>query len=55
MDTDSFIIYIKVEDIFEDTSSDVEKWFDTSNNDKNDKTPLLIDRNKKVPSICIFR
>ena len=29
-DTDSFIIYIKTEDFFEDISSDVEKWFDTS-------------------------
>ena len=30
-DTDSFIIYIKAEDFFEDISNDVEKWFDTSN------------------------
>ena len=29
-DTDSFIIYIKTEDFFEDISNDVEKWFDTS-------------------------
>ena len=36
-DTDSFIIYIKTEDFFEDISNDVEKWFDTSNFDKNDK------------------
>ena len=35
-DTDSFIIYIKTEDFFEDISNDVEKWFDTSNFDKND-------------------
>ena len=33
-DTDSFIIYIKIEDLFEDISNDVEKWFDTSNYDK---------------------
>ena len=33
-DTDSFIIYIKTEDIFEDISNDVERWFDTSNYDK---------------------
>ena len=26
-----FIIYIKTEDFFEDISSDVEKWYDTSN------------------------
>ena len=36
-DTDSFIIYIKTEDFFEDISNDVERWFDTSNYDKNDK------------------
>ena len=27
--TDSFIIYIKTEDFFQDISNDVEKWFDT--------------------------
>ena len=47
-DTDSFIIYIKTEDFFEDISNDVEKWFDTSNCDKNDKRPLPIGVNKKV-------
>ena len=41
MDTDSFIIYIKTEDFFEDISNNVEGWFDTSNYDKNDKRPLL--------------
>ena len=46
-DTDSFIIYIKTKDVFEDISNDVEGWFDTSNYDKNDKRPLPIDRNKK--------
>ena len=30
-DTDSFIIYIKTEDFFEDISNDVERWFETSN------------------------
>ena len=33
-DTDSFIIYIKAEDFFEEISNDVEKWLDTSNCDK---------------------
>ena len=47
-DTDSFVIYIKTEDFFEDISNDVEKWFDTSNYDKNDKRPLPIGKNKKV-------
>ena len=37
-DTDSFIINIKTEDFFQDFSNDVEKWFDTSNYDKNDKS-----------------
>ena len=35
-DTDSFIIYIKTEDI----SNHVEGWFDTSKYDKNDKRPF---------------
>ena len=46
-DTDSFIIYVKTEDFFEDTSNDVEKWFDTSNCNKKDKIPLPIGKNKK--------
>ena len=46
-DTDSFIINIKTEDFFEDISNDVERWFDTSNYDKNDKIPLPIGKNKK--------
>ena len=36
-DSDSFAIYIKTEDFFEDIASDVERWFDTSNYDENDK------------------
>ena len=51
MDTDSFIIYIKTEDFFEDISNDIERWFDTSNYDKNDKRPLPIGKNKKVPGL----
>ena len=42
---------IKTEDFFEDISNDVEKWFDTSNYDKNDKRPLPIGKNKKVPGL----
>ena len=30
MDTDSFIVYIKTEDIYLDIAKDVEKRFDTS-------------------------
>ena len=50
-DTDSFIIYIKTEDFFQDISNDVEKWFDTSNFDKNDRRSLPVGKNKKVPGI----
>ena len=31
MDTDSFIIHTKIEDVYEDIADDVEKRFDTSN------------------------
>ena len=48
MDTDSFVINIKTEDFYKDIASDVEKWFDTSNYDKNDKRPLPVGINKKV-------
>ena len=48
MDTDSFIIYIKTEGFYEDIANDIEKWFDTSNYDKDDKRPLPIGRNKNV-------
>ena len=48
MDTDSFVINIFTEDFFEDINNDVERWFDTSNYDQNDKRPLQIGVNKKV-------
>ena len=48
MDTDSFIIHIKTEDFYKDIANDVERWFDTSNYDENDKRPLPIGKNKKV-------
>ena len=48
MDTDCFVINIFTEDFFEDINSDVERWFDTYNYDKNDKRPLQIGVNKKV-------
>ena len=53
MDTDSFIIDIKTGDIYKDIANDVEKWFDTSNCDKNDKRPLLIVWNKKVVGLFL--
>ena len=48
MDTDSFVINIFTEDFFEDINNDVERWFDTSNYDENDKRPLPIGMNKRV-------
>ena len=45
-DTDSFIINIKTNDFYEDTSSDVENRFDTSNYEVN--RPLPMGKNKKV-------
>ena len=36
-DTDSLIIHIITKDFFADISDDVERWFDTSNYDENDK------------------
>ena len=51
VDTDSFIIHIETEDFYKDISNDVERWFDTSSYDKNDKRPLPIGINKKVTGI----
>ena len=48
MDTDSFIIHIKTEHFYKDIANNVEKWFDTSNYDENDKRSLPIGINKKV-------
>ena len=50
-DTDSFIVNITTKDFFKDISNDVERWFGTSNYDKNDKIPLPIVKNKKVPGL----
>ena len=47
-DTDSFVIHVFTEDVFEDINNDVERWFDTSNYNKNDKRPLQTGMNKKV-------
>ena len=48
MDTDSFAINIFTENFFEDINNDINRWFDTSNYDKNDKIPLKTGVNKKV-------
>ena len=47
---DSFVIYI-TEYFYKDIASDVEKWYDTSNFDKNDKRPHPMGKNKKVPGL----
>ena len=46
MDTDSFIIHIETNDLFEDIAIDVDKWFDTSKYNKNDNRPLPVWKNK---------
>ena len=46
MDTDNFIIQIKIEDVYKDTPNDVEKRPDTSNYEIN--RPFPKGRNKKV-------
>ena len=46
-DIDSFILYIKTEDSYEDIANDVEEWFDTSNYEI-DRPLLITNKNKKV-------
>ena len=48
MNTDSFVIYVKTEDFYEDIADDVRKWFDTSNYNEGDKRPLPIGENEKI-------
>ena len=48
MDTDSFIIHIKTKHFYKNIANNVEKWFDTSNYDQDDKRPLPTGRNKKI-------
>ena len=48
MDTYIFLIHIFTEDFFEGISNDVERWFNTSNYDKNDKRSLKEGINKKL-------
>ena len=40
-DTDSFIIHVITEDVFEDIANNVEKWFNASNYDKSNKKDLF--------------
>ena len=45
------LLTLKSKIFFEDISNAVEKWFDTSNYDKNDKKPIPIGKNKKVSGL----
>ena len=51
MDTDSFIIYMKTEDAYEDIANNVEKWLDISNYEVDKPLPWGV--TKKV--IGIFK
>ena len=44
----SFIMHIKLDDFYKDISADVDKWFHTSNFNKNNSRPLEIGKNNKV-------
>ena len=55
MDADSFVIHSKTEDFYKDIANDVEKWFDISNYDENDKRPLSIGENEKVFLFGLFK
>ena len=46
-DTDSFVIHIITEDFYKDIANDVDRWFETSNYDENDKRSLPIGKSKK--------
>ena len=46
MDTDSFVVHVKTDDIYKDIAEDVETRFDTSNLELD--RPLLKGKNKKV-------
>ena len=46
MNTDSFMVHVKTEDIYEDIAQDVERRLDTSNYEL--KRPLPNEKNKNV-------
>ena len=48
MDTDSFIIHIKIEEFYKDIAEDVKKQFETSNYSEDDDRPLPRGTSKKV-------
>ena len=50
-DTDSCISHIVTQDFYEGIAVDVERWFDTSNYNKNEKRFLPIGKNKNVSGL----
>ena len=48
MDTDNVVMYIKTEDFYKDISDHVDRWFDTSNFNRNDNRNLETGKNKKI-------
>ncbi len=47
-DTDSLCYEIQTDDVYEDIKNDADKWYDTSNYDKDHPSGLYSGRNKKV-------
>ena len=47
----ALLFTLKPKIFFEDISNDIERWFDTSNYNKNDKRSLPIGKNKKAPAL----
>ena len=47
MDTDSFIMHVKTEDFYKDIAPDVDRWFDTSNYNKNSIDYFQVVRTKR--------
>ena len=47
----ALLFTLKPKIFFEDISNDVERWFDTSNYNENDKRPLPIGKNKNIPGL----
>ncbi len=47
-DTDSLCYEIRTDDVYEDIKNDVDKWYDTSNYDKDHPSGLYSGKNKKI-------
>ena len=48
MDTDSFVIHIKIKYFYKCIANDIEKWFDTPNFDEDGERLVPIGKNKNV-------